>query len=79
MPEWSGHFYAATSVAMADFRLVRDEGLRWFRASDTASRGFCALCGSSLFPETTRPEPAVASHSETNLLNRLCPPSFVFS
>ncbi|MGC9448316.1 GFA family protein [Cereibacter johrii] len=47
--KWSGHFWAATSVAMADFRLIRDEGLRWFRASDKASRGFCALCGSSLF------------------------------
>ncbi|WP_442861408.1 hypothetical protein [Cereibacter sphaeroides] len=30
----SGHFWAATSVSMADFRLVRDEGLRWVRASD---------------------------------------------
>ncbi|WP_246100219.1 GFA family protein [Cereibacter sediminicola] len=47
--KWSGHFWAATSVPLDRFRLTRDEGLRWFRASDRASRGFCALCGSSLF------------------------------
>lgn len=45
----SGHFWAATSVPHAAFRLTRDAGLRWFRASPTAARGFCAGCGSSLF------------------------------
>lgn len=26
-----------------------DAGLRWFRASDSASRGFCGHCGATLF------------------------------
>ncbi len=31
------------------FRVVRDGGLAWFRASDTARRGFCKDCGATLF------------------------------
>ncbi|MEZ5798127.1 MAG: GFA family protein [Paracoccaceae bacterium] len=45
----SGHFWAATSAAHADFRLTRDAGLVWFAASETAKRGFCRHCGSFLF------------------------------
>ena len=30
-------------------RIVRDEGLTWYRSSDFAQRGFCSRCGSSLF------------------------------
>jgi hypothetical protein len=45
----SGHFWAASSVPLAQFSLLRDEGLRWFRSSATAERGFCGTCGSSLF------------------------------
>lgn len=47
--KWSGHYWAASSVPLDRFRLVRDEGLRWFRSSAGATRGFCATCGSSLF------------------------------
>lgn len=45
----SGHFWAATSAAHADFHLLRQEGLRWFRSSPSAERGFCSGCGASLF------------------------------
>lgn len=45
----SGHFWAATSVPHTAFRLLRDEGLRWFRASPEAQRGFCGGCGAFLF------------------------------
>lgn len=45
----SGHYWSATQVANNRFRLTKDEGLKWFRASDTARRGFCANCGSSIF------------------------------
>jgi hypothetical protein len=45
----SGHFWVATSVPHPAFRLVRDEGLAWYRASPTATRGFCRHCGSFLF------------------------------
>ena len=45
----SGHFWAATSVPMDRFRMVRDNGLAWYRSSDSAQRGFCKCCGSTLF------------------------------
>lgn len=45
----SGHFVAATQGYWARLRLLRDEGLKWFRSSEAASRAFCGNCGSSLF------------------------------
>ncbi|MFM2355290.1 MAG: hypothetical protein RLZZ528_1026 [Pseudomonadota bacterium] len=46
---WSGHYWSATSVPLDRFHLTEDRGLAWFRASDIAERGFCRVCGSSLF------------------------------
>lgn len=46
---WSGHAWAASSVPLDRFRLTTDRGLAWYRASDIAQRGFCRVCGSSLF------------------------------
>ena len=45
----SGHYVAATACASGDLDLKNDEGLRWYRSSDIADRGFCSVCGSSLF------------------------------
>lgn len=45
----SGHFWAATSVPEDRLHLTRAEGLRWYRSSHQAQRGFCASCGASLF------------------------------
>ena len=45
----SGHYWAATSVRDTALEMTRKGGLAWFRASDTAQRGFCNLCGSTLF------------------------------
>ena len=45
----TGHFMAATNAQLADFRMTGDSTLRWYRASPTARRGFCATCGSTLF------------------------------
>ena len=45
----SGHYWAATSVPLGRFRLLRDDGLAWFRSSASARRGFCRRCGASLF------------------------------
>ena len=45
----SGHFWAASSVPIARFRLRADTSLRWFAASPIAERGFCADCGAFLF------------------------------
>ncbi len=44
-----GHFAAYTMALNDDFELLEDRGLKWFRASDTARRGFCQECGASLF------------------------------
>ena len=45
----SGHYWAASSAPDAAITMTQDAGLRWFRASDTAQRGFCGDCGSTLF------------------------------
>ena len=45
----SGHYWVASSVPVAAFRVLRDDGLRWFRSSEKAQRGFCKDCGSTLF------------------------------
>ena len=44
----TGHYLAATSARLADFKLLRSDSLRWYRASPAAQRGFCATCGSTL-------------------------------
>ncbi len=45
----SGHFFAASGARDHDLAIEEDRGLRWFRSSDKARRGFCEICGSSLF------------------------------
>jgi hypothetical protein len=45
----SGHYWAATSVPPDRFRLLSEAGLAWYCASGTARRGFCSVCGSTLF------------------------------
>lgn len=45
----SGHFVAATAVSHDRLRLAEQRGLRWYRSSPTARRGFCGECGSPLF------------------------------
>jgi len=45
----SGHFTAATSVRPEYLDLKESKGLKWYRSSPNAKRGFCHECGSSLF------------------------------
>jgi hypothetical protein len=47
----SGHFVAATACRKVHFRLVQQKGLRWYSAVPGHRRGFCQVCGSSLFFE----------------------------
>ena len=49
----SGHVWAGTFAAHADFRLIRSDSLRWYAASDQAQRGFCGGCGAFLFWQAT--------------------------
>ena len=45
----TGHFYAATNVLDEGLTVEGGDNVSWYRASDTASRGFCRTCGSALF------------------------------
>ena len=45
----TGTYMSATAAKDVDFKLTESRGLKWYRASDTAKRGFCAECGSVLF------------------------------
>ena len=44
----SGNFVNATCVSREDFALTNADGLKWYKSSDYADRGFCGECGSSL-------------------------------
>lgn len=44
----TGHYLPAATAWRKDFRITEDRGLKWYRASDFAGRGFCAECGSTL-------------------------------
>lgn len=45
----SGHYWAATAVPSTHLKLIKDSGLKWYRSSERARRGFCIGCGASLF------------------------------
>ena len=46
----TGHYYAAARTRETQFDIKDDESLlKWYRSSETASRGFCSNCGSALF------------------------------
>lgn len=45
----TGLYYAATDVSLQHLQLLEEGTLSWYRASDTARRGFCSRCGSALF------------------------------
>jgi hypothetical protein len=45
----TGHYLASTNSKEADFKLLTSDTLKWYRASDFASRGFCGTCGSVMF------------------------------
>lgn len=47
----SGHFAAFTATRPEALVLIESEGLRWYPSSTSARRGFCEICGSSLFWE----------------------------
>jgi hypothetical protein len=46
-----GHAGPYTAVAREGFHLIAERGLSWYRSSEIARRGFCGICGSSLFWE----------------------------
>jgi len=47
----SGHFVAATACHRDHFELLQSDSLRWYTAVAGHRRGFCNVCGASLFFE----------------------------
>jgi hypothetical protein len=47
--QMTGHFMAAAFVIKSKLTILKSEGLRWYRSSPFARRGFCNRCGSTLF------------------------------
>lgn len=45
----SGHFFVSTDVPRSAVTITGSESVRWYRSSEKARRGFCSVCGSSLF------------------------------
>ncbi len=45
----TGNYWSSTHVADTDLKFIQQQGLKWFRSSKDAQRGFCKECGSSLF------------------------------
>ena len=44
-----GHIGAYTAAARNALHFVESRGLKWYRSSAKAQRGFCCECGSTLF------------------------------
>ncbi|MSP83027.1 MAG: GFA family protein [Alphaproteobacteria bacterium] len=47
--KFHGHIGAYTNAKTKDLTFTADSGLTWFTSSRIARRGFCRVCGSSLF------------------------------
>jgi hypothetical protein len=45
----SGHCFASTDIPKAALTLHGREHLTWYASSEKVRRGFCSICGSSLF------------------------------
>ncbi|HEX5757110.1 MAG TPA: GFA family protein [Arenimonas sp.] len=49
--QWTGHVFASVEVPRSRIDIQGLEHLCWHQRSDRARRGFCGVCGSSLFFE----------------------------
>jgi hypothetical protein len=47
--KFSGHFFASTDVPRSALTVHGADKVTWFRSSEKVRRGFCSVCGSSLF------------------------------
>ena len=45
----SGHYYAGTEVPKDALTVTGIENVTWYQSSKKVRRGFCSICGSSLF------------------------------
>ena len=57
-----GHVGAYTAAPKDALRLIETRGLKWYRSSSFARRGFCGECGGTLFWEADgEPEVSIAA------------------
>jgi len=47
----SGHYFVSTDVPRSAVTLEGEDKVSWYQSSEKARRGFCSVCGSSLFWE----------------------------
>jgi hypothetical protein len=45
----SGHFFVSTDVPRSALTITGEDTLNWYQSSEKVRRGFCSVCGSSLF------------------------------
>lgn len=45
----SGHYFVSTDVPRSSLKIHGGEKVTWFQSSEKVERGFCSICGSSLF------------------------------
>ncbi|MGV6802258.1 MAG: GFA family protein [bacterium] len=47
---WAGHYWPSANLSTDDLVITHGaDSLTWYPSSKTAERGFCIICGSSLF------------------------------
>ena len=47
--KWTGHFFANIEVPRDSLEVHGEDHIRWYQSSAKVRRGFCAVCGSTLF------------------------------
>jgi len=45
----SGHYFVSTDVPRSAVTIEGEDKVGWFQSSEKARRGFCSVCGSTLF------------------------------
>lgn len=45
----SGHYFVSTDVPRSAVTIHGEDKVTWFRSSEKVRRGFCSVCGCSLF------------------------------
>jgi len=45
----SGHYYAGRNVLKSALTVSGEDKVAWYQSSEQVRRGFCSICGSSLF------------------------------
>lgn len=47
--KYSGHFFASTDIFRSALHIKGEDKITWYFSSEKVRRGFCSICGSSLF------------------------------